>query len=240
MQPANRFEDIGGGVFVEVSREHGFGEDALLLAQFAAPRPYEYACDLGTGCGIIPLWWCRRQPAPFVQAIELQPTAAMMAKRSVERANLQHLITVYQADLKDWRTLLKPGSQHLVTMNPPYFAAGSGALSRSKAARISRHEGEGCTLAEVTQAAYGLLRQGGRFCICHKPERLCDVLSILRASRIEPKCLRFVYNNDNSQAWLFLCEAHKGGSKGLKVMPPFICYDAHGNPTKEYLNLFNI
>ncbi len=31
--------------------------DALLLAEFAAPKPREAACDLGCGCGIIPLMW---------------------------------------------------------------------------------------------------------------------------------------------------------------------------------------
>ena len=48
-----RLEEIGGGLAVEVSREHGFGMDAVLLAAFAAPKPDECACDLGTGCGII-------------------------------------------------------------------------------------------------------------------------------------------------------------------------------------------
>lgn len=222
MQSANRFEDIGNGVLVEVSDEHGFGEDALLLAQFTAPRPDENVCDLGTGCGIIPLWWCRSRPTPNVHAIELQQPAAHMAMRSVNRAHLQDRITIHHADLREWREILKPGSQDTVTMNPPYFAPGTGRVSSSKAVQISRHEGAGCTFSQAAKAAYGLLRNGGRFCICHKPERLCDILEILRASHLEPKRLRLIHNSQNRPAWLFLCEAHKNGSKGLHIMPPLI------------------
>lgn len=54
-----RLEALGAGRFVIVSHSHGFGADALLLADFAAPRWGERALDLGTGCGILPLFWCR-------------------------------------------------------------------------------------------------------------------------------------------------------------------------------------
>lgn len=49
-----RLEALGAGRFVIVSHSHGFGADALLLADFAAPRWGERALDLGTGCGILP------------------------------------------------------------------------------------------------------------------------------------------------------------------------------------------
>ena len=42
-----------------VSKEHTFGTDALLLADFASPKRYDVCCDFGTGCGIIPMLWCR-------------------------------------------------------------------------------------------------------------------------------------------------------------------------------------
>ena len=38
-----------------VSKEHTFGTDALLLADFASPKRYDICCDFGTGCGIIPM-----------------------------------------------------------------------------------------------------------------------------------------------------------------------------------------
>ena len=49
------WEPLTGGARVLVSREHTFGTDAVLLADFSAPRPGELWADLGTGCGVIPL-----------------------------------------------------------------------------------------------------------------------------------------------------------------------------------------
>lgn len=233
MQSVGRLENIGGGVFVEVSDEYGFGEDALLLAQFASPRPGENMCDLGTGCGIIPFLWCRSRPTPHIEAIEIQQAAVLMARRSVNRAGLQESIIIHHADLREWHKILTPGSQDTVTMNPPYFAPGTGHLSSSKAARISRHEGEGCTFEQAAAAAFGLLRSGGRFCVCHKPQRLCEILDVLQAFNLEPKRLRFIHNTIDSPPWLFLVESHKGGSKGLAVMPPFIHIGVDGMPITE-------
>ena len=42
--------------------------------------------------------------------------------------------------------------------------------------------------------AFRLLKDGGRFSLCHRPERLAEVLAVLRANRLEPKRLAFVKN----------------------------------------------
>jgi tRNA1Val (adenine37-N6)-methyltransferase len=235
-----RLEEIGGGFSIEVTKDHGFNIDSLLLARFASPRFDEQACDLGTGCGIIPLLWCRQQPSPMVAAVEIQYEAAEMARRSVARCGVDDRVTVYHADLRDWNKILESGSQDLVTINPPYFASGTGVISKSPAARIARHEGEGCSFLDAANAAYGLLKQGGRFCFCHRPERLIDVLETLKNSRLIPKHLVFAYHSPKSEPWLFLCEARKGGSKGLKIMPPFISKDFDGNPTDDYNSLYQL
>lgn len=63
-----RLEALGAGRFVIVSHSHGFGADALLLADFAAPRWGERALDLGTGCGILPLFGAGRASWPMQPA----------------------------------------------------------------------------------------------------------------------------------------------------------------------------
>ena len=241
--PGGCWEPLGGGIGVELSGDCRFGADALLLARFSCPlssrtaeekndtgtfrRPERWAVDLGTGCGILPLLWCRENPDVRVEALEIQPEAAEMARRSVERSGLSGRIRVQTGDLRRWREWLEPGSRDLAAMNPPYFRAGSGGASLSRAARISRHEEPspqrpGCTLADAAEAAAGLLRPGGRFCLCHRPERLADVLAALRAAGLEPKRLRFVQAGAESAPWLLLCEGRKGGRPGLTVEPPLV------------------
>ena len=59
----------------------------------------------------------------------------------------------------------------------------------------------------------------GRFLLCQRPEQLAEVLSTLRAARLEPKRLAFVKNRPDAAPWLFLVEAQKGRKTGLRVEP---------------------
>ena len=54
-----RIEPLGGNMSIVTSDSHTFGTDAVLLANFANIRRKDIACDMGTGCGIIPLIWCK-------------------------------------------------------------------------------------------------------------------------------------------------------------------------------------
>ena len=51
------------------------------------------------------------------------------------------------------------------------------------------------------------------------PAQLAEVLSTLRAARLEPKRLAFVKNRPDAAPWLFLVEAQKGRKTGLRVEP---------------------
>ena len=47
--PEYTFETLRNEIEICVSKEHKFGTDAFLLADFAAPRHKDKVCDLGTG-----------------------------------------------------------------------------------------------------------------------------------------------------------------------------------------------
>lgn len=227
-----------GRLSIAVSENHRFGIDALLLADFAAPKARERVCDLGTGCGVLPLLFCQQpHPPAHVTGVELQPEAAALLAHSVREADLAARITVVTGDLRQ-PELLPQASFDRVTCNPPYFSPDSGHISRSEASRVARHEGVGCTLTDVVAAAQRLLRYGGSFCLCHRPERLCDVLTALHAAGLEPKRLTLVQKNEDSAPWLLLCEAKKGGRPGLTVTPAFVLYDRDGHPTARYNALY--
>ena len=103
--------------------------------------------------------------------------------------------------------------------NPPYFT--DGPQSRNAAHALARHENT-CTLDDVCQCAFRLLKDGGRFALCHRPERLAEVLAVLRANRLEPKRLAFVKNKADGAPWLFLVEAQKNRKTGLRVEPDML------------------
>ena len=66
---------------------------------------------------------------------------------------------------------------------------------------------------------FRMLKDGGRLALCHRPERLAEVLAVLRAHRLEPKRLAFVKNRPDAAPWLFLVEAQKNRRTGLRIEP---------------------
>lgn len=214
-------EELGGGLRLCVTAEHKFGTDAFLLSHFARHRRNDIACDLGTGCGIIPVLWFRSDPPKKVYAVDIQKQAIEQLTRTVELNGLDELLTPVLADLKNLGGVLPRAAFSLVTCNPPYKVRGTGILSGSEAEQIARHEVL-CDINDVCTAAAGLLRFGGRLCLCQRPERLLDVLAAMRANGIEPKLLRFVQQREGLAPWLFLVRGQKGAKPCLKIEKPLI------------------
>ena len=231
------YEQLGSGIEVCVSPVHTFGTDAFLLSSFSAPKKHETACDLGSGCGIIPLAWMRTPAPKKAYAVDIQPLAVEQMQRSLQRSALQGRFVPILADLRALRGVLPFGEFDLLTCNPPYNAAQSGISSQSDADRISRHETL-CTLDDVCLAAKQLLRFGGRLCICQLPERLVDLLSSMRAHGVEPKRLRFVQQQANSVPWLVLVEGKRGAKPFLSLDPPLLLKDQHGNDSPELAQIY--
>ena len=219
MTGVERFESLGGGVWVCVSEAHRFGTDAFLLADFAAPRKKDRVCDLGTGCGILPLYLYQRYSVASCCGVELQEDAALQFQKGIERSGAGERLRALCADLKDAPGLLPKAGFDLVTCNPPYKANGAGIESGDPAARIARHE-ISCTVGDVCRSASALLRFGGRLCLCQRPERLADVICGMRENGLEPKRLRFVAKNPAGRPWLFLIEGKKGSKPFMQTEPP--------------------
>lgn len=227
-------EDLGCNIGLVVSKQHTFGTDAMLLASFANPKRNDVACDFGTGCGIIPFLWVRDQKCRDISAVEIQENACNQVNRSIT-LNGTDKITLYNRDLRNLEGF-SLGSFDLVTMNPPYKIENGGIKNEETSATIARHE-TFCNMNDIAKSASKLLRFGGKFCICHRPERVFDAMASMRENGIEPKRLRFVSKKGNTQPWLVLIEGKRGAKNGLKVEKPFIAYNDDGTLTDEMLEI---
>ncbi|MBQ7545563.1 MAG: methyltransferase [Clostridia bacterium] len=235
-----RPEDLGGNVSATVSALHTFGTDALALAHFASPRRSTVACDLGSGCGIIPLLFCRDGLCRSITAVDVQAQACAQIRDAVERNGLAEKLHVVQADLRALTNEQIPFySFDLVTMNPPYVAPNAGLQSTQDGARIARHEIL-CTLQDVTACAEKLLRFGGRLCICNRPDRLADAMCSMRACGIEPKRLRLMIHSVGKKPSLFLLEGKKGANSSMVIEPPLYLKDNDGRWTADALSMYGL
>lgn len=230
--PIQSLEQISHGLNVCTSMLHRFGTDAVLLTEFSGYRGGERVCDLGTGCGIIPMLMQRQTPPREIYAVDIQPEAIAQMQQGIAASTaVQSQMHPICADLRQLWEDAPIGQLDLVTCNPPYKAYQAGLESQLTAQRIARHEVM-CNIYDVCEAAKKLLRFGGRLCVCNRPERLADVIDAMRKNGIEPKRLQFVAKSPESAPWLFLIEGRKGGKPFLNVQPLRLVGGSNGVTTR--------
>ena len=231
-------EPLGNSISIYVTDSYHFSTDTILLANFSKPNSKKKCVELGTGCGTIPLLWCRENKNLEIAAVEIQENACQLAKKSVEYNNLNQNIEIIHSDLKELKGKLPFGYYDVVVCNPPYKIGGGGIQNPTDANRIARHETE-CTLDDICQAAASLLQFGGKFCICQRPERLADVMESMRKFSIEPKTLRLVQQRTSKAPKLFLLEGRRGGKRGfLNVLPTLLIENDNGEFSEEMMNIY--
>ncbi|ETP70586.1 tRNA1(Val) A37 N6-methylase TrmN6 [Planococcus glaciei] len=214
-----------------------FSLDAVLLARFAyVPLKRGKIVDLCTGNGAIPLFLSARTESAIV-GVELQERLVHMAQRSVAYNGLEEQIQIIEGDVKEIPARLGIEKYDVVTCNPPYFPAHElSDKNLSEHMAIARHELH-LTLDESVQAASKLLKQGGKAAFVHRSGRLIDIITAMRANRLEPKRVRLVYPKAGKEANTLLIEGIKDGKPDLKILPPLIVYGENGEYTEEVREL---
>ena len=228
---------VYGDTVAAVDDTHRFGTDAILLSHFAMPCGGDAVCELGTGCGAIALRLAAGGHPACVHGVDIQPDAIALAQLGADAFAGTPRPTFAVGDWRDPRAIAPAGRFRRVVCNPPYFPPHSGAVNEDPAATIARHE-QADTLDSLCAAAAWLLTSGGRFFLCHRPERLPAVLAALTAHHLEPKRLQPVQKRSDTAPWLFLLEARKDGRPGLCWEPPLVLYDTDGTPSTAMRHIY--
>ena len=241
LKEKERIDDLqrGGLRVIQRADAFRFGTDAVLLSDFAAVRPHERVCDLGTGTGIIPLLLYGRRSDITVDAVEIQEDMAEMAARSMQLNDLNDQIRVHAGDLRCIRELLPHAKYDLVTCNPPYGKAGGTLLNPDESKRLARHE-DTCQIEDVAAAAQWLLRNGGRLCCVFPAHRLLELCDAMRGKKIEPKRIRLVSARADKAPNLCLVEGKLDARPGLHMESTLVIYDAQGQYTPELRRIYGM
>lgn len=240
LNPGERLDDlqVGGCFLIQKPGTFCLGTDSVLLADFAAPRRRDRAVDLGCGNGAIAILMAAHQPRLQVDAVELQPDMADMARRSVQYDGLADRVRVHTCDMRTaWQTLGR-NLASLVVCNPPYGGQGRTLPSINAPERIARHESD-LTPQDVARAAASLLKFGGRFCVVYPAQRAFEMLQAMHACGLAPKRLRTVHSLPHKPPKILLIEAIRGGGTGLHWQPPLILYSAPNSPSPEYSRIYS-
>ena len=230
-------EPLGNGFFVNVSPHHTFGTDAVLLSHFAKPKNKDKLVDLGTGCGIIPLIMLREGKLSQAVGVDISEEAAFLAKKTVDELNLENF-EIINSNLLDLKGKVEFGFHTLVTCNPPYKAPNAGLKNPDRVEMVARHEIE-CTLEDIVAVGSKLLQTGGRLCMCHRPERLAELMSLMTKYKVEPKRLRLVCQRKGEEPWLVLLEGRRSGNTGLRIEPT-LYVEENGFFSKEMIEIYGV
>lgn len=216
-----------------------FGIDSVLLSDFAKSiKINSKVLDIGTGTGIVSILLSGKTEAKEIVGIEVQEDVANMANRSVELNNLKNKINIINDNINNIENYYEINYFDCVVTNPPYQKNDTGLKSENEKHLISRHEVL-CSLEDIVKKSFKVLKDHGEFYMVHRPERLVDIMYLMRKYKIEPKELRFVYPKFGEKSNLILIKGIKNANEFLKIHKPLIIYDNDGNYTDEVLKIYN-
>ena len=216
-----------------------FGIDSILLSDFAKNiKKGARVLDLGTGTGIIATLLCGKTELFEIIGIEVQEEVYEMAKRSIQLNHLEDKFKIIQDNILNLNKYFEKNTFDAIVTNPPYKKKETGIQNEDTRKLISRHEIE-ANLEDFIKISKNMLKDKGEFYIVYRPERLVDLLSLMRKYKIEPKKIRFVYSNVNAISKLVLVQGVKNARPFLKLEPNLYIYDENGNYTEEILKIYH-
>ena len=215
-----------------------FSIDSMILGYFATiNKKTNKIIDLCTGNAPIPLYLTLRTKA-HITGVEIQKKVYELGVKSVKMNNKEDSITLLNLDLKGVSEKLDKKFD-LVTCNPPFFKYDETSnINKSEYKTIARHEVM-VNLDDCIKEASKLLKSKGYFAMVHRPDRLVEILEVMKKYKIEPKRLQFVHPKIDCEPNHILIEGIKDGNPGLKVLKPLIVYE-NDKWTKEILKIYNL
>lgn len=224
--PGETLDVLCGEKLQLIQRKKGyrFSIDSLFLANFVRLRKHERLLDVGTGCGIIPIYLSIMGCDNPLVGIEIQEGLFDLAVRN-RALNIRNNIQFVQGDVKSFRF---HHGFHVVVSNPPYVRENTGRQSPTVERLLARHESL-LTLPDLLDvASSSLLGKKGRLYIIYPVSRVAEVLAESRARGLEPRRLRFVHSREGEGARLFLLECMREGGVDVKVEKPLYVFSGSG------------
>lgn len=238
MKVKNRLLNFGNNVIFQDDEAFLFSLDSVILANFVSIRLTDKnIVDLCSGNAPIPMLLSFRTKANIL-GVELQKDIYDLGYESIISNKMDKQISFVNYDIKNLVDEKYEGKYDVVTCNPPYFKYKEGSLiNQNKNKMIARHEV--CTnLEEVIKISSYILKMNGTIALVHRPERLMEILFLMRKYNIEPKKMRFVYPKEDRDANMVLIEGSKNGKIGLRMLAPLIIYNNNGDYTEEVRKMF--
>ena len=238
MKVKNRLLNFSDNIIYQDDDYFTFSLDSVLLANFVTIKLSDKKIvDFCSGNAPIPMLMSFRTNARIF-GIELQKEIFSMGYDSVIENKMDNQITLINDDVKNISSLFDSESVDIVTCNPPYFKYNDSSLINDNGIKsIARHE-VSLKLEDVLLSAKYVLKNGGTFSMVHRPDRLIEIITLMKKYNIEPKKMRLVYPKTDREANILLIEGVKNGKSGLKILSPLYIHNDDGSYVDEVRKMF--
>lgn len=223
---------------VQNTQMFNFSLDSVLLPNFVTiNKNISNILDIGTGNAPIPLILSTKTKAK-ITGVEIQKEVYDLALKSVEINKLENQIEVINADINDFAKSCNPDTYDIIVCNPPFFKVNDESkFNSSDYKTVARHEVK-LNLEQILNISRKLLKNNGIIALVHRPERLVDIITLMREKNIEPKKIQFVHPREDELANILLVEGMKNGNPGIKIMPPLYTHLENGEYTEQIKKYF--
>lgn len=215
-----------------------FSLDSVLLSNFVTVnKKINNILDIGCGNAVIPLILSTKTDSNIV-GVEIQKDVVELAIKSVKYNNLTKQIKIINDDINNYAKNKDSEIFDVITCNPPFFKISENSnLNDNVYKTIARHELK-LNLSDVMKVSKKLLKNNGHLAIVHRPDRLIDIILLMKENGIEPKKIRLVYPGHKKNANILLIEGVKNGNPGLKILEPLYTHKQNGEYTKQIQKYF--
>jgi tRNA1Val (adenine37-N6)-methyltransferase len=200
-----------------------FSIDAILLANFVVLKRGDRLLDIGSGCGVIPVYMSKKGRQNNMLGVEIQKDLFDVAQKNALINNCNN-IQFINGDITLMEKELKKTPFQVVVSNPPYTKKSTGRKSPQSSRLIARHESQ-LDLSALISISSSLLFKKGRFYTIYPSKRLGELIHAAKSCKLEPKRLRFIHPRKDEGANLFLAEFIKEGGMEVIVEKPVYIYD---------------
>ena len=223
---------------IQKKQGYRFSIDSFLLASFVTPKKNERLLDIGSGCGIIPIYIAKKGFTNEMTGVELQKELFELAQKNAAINNCEGHVRFINGDIRALAKEMKRDPYHIVLSNPPYTKKRSGRTSPQPSRFLARYE-ETLDLESLTSAASSLLLKKGRFFVIYPARRLGELIYAAGSKNLALKRLRLVHPRKDEQANLVLAEFAKYGGVGTTIEKPLYVFEGNHN-TEEVKRYYSI
>lgn len=238
MEVKNRLLNFDNMVIYQNDEWFSFSLDSVLLANFVNINfTDKRIIDFCTGNAPVPMLLSYKTDNEII-GVELQKEIYDLAKKSICENKLDNKIKIINENVNNLNFLYESESFDIITCNPPYFKTNNKELLNDNEIKtIARHEVK-LNLDDIFKQAKYLLKNGKKLVMVHRPDRLIEIINIMKKYGFEPKRIKLCYPKVGMDANILLIEAVKNGKSGLKIEEPLIIHNEDGSYTDIVRSMF--